>query len=116
MKYQDILPTLTEILQTATGNFLTAYQICQRIESINPELWNSLVNEYPSSNSEIPTGHGTGRQYSPASFVANALSYFNSNNTIIGLRQEMFECEGVLFNGIKPGFTGNVIGIWAITI
>jgi len=114
MQYHEILDELTAIIQEAEGRFLTAYQICQKIELNYPNLWESLVNEYPSSAPETPMGEGTGRHYSPASFVANALSHFNSNSTIRGLKQELLECEGVSFNGVEPGFTGNVVGIWAI--
>lgn len=61
-----------------------------------------------------PMGEGTGRQYSPATFVASALSYFVQADEVAGLTKEVFECDGVSFGDIAPGFTGNVVVIWAI--
>ncbi|WP_027150376.1 hypothetical protein [Methylobacter tundripaludum] len=114
MHFADIKTEVVAILESAQGRFLTAYQICQRLEMSAESTWQALVAEYPSVNAATPMGEGTGRQYSPASFVANALKHFVETSAVRNLRQELFECEGVSFNGIDPGFTGNVVGIWAI--
>lgn len=114
MHFEDIKTEVVAILESAQGCFLTAYQICQRLEVSAEPVWQALVTEYPSANSATPMGEGTGSQYSPASFVANALKHYVETDSVQNLRQELFECEGVSFNGIDPGFTGNVVGIWAI--
>lgn len=113
MHFGDIKEELIAILNAAQGRFLTAYQICQKLEINSAQVWQSLITAYPSENATTPMGEGTGRQYSPASFVANALKHFVAQGEVEGLRQEILECEGVSFNGIDPGFTGNVVGIWA---
>jgi hypothetical protein len=59
-------------------------------------------------------GEGAGMKFSPATFVAQALANLVKRGDVPGLRQEHFSCEGVAFSGIAPGYTGNVIGIWAI--
>jgi hypothetical protein len=114
MHFEKIRNEVIQIIQSVQGRFLSSYQICQKLQVSYPQLWQSLVEEYPSTDPATPMGEGTGQQYSPASFVANALKHFNTNQTIPGLRQELFECEGVSFSGIAPGFTGNTVGIWAI--
>lgn len=114
MHFAEIRTEVVEILKATQGRFLTAYQICQRLEVRAEPTWQALIKEYPSVNVETPMGEGTGRQYSPASFVANALKHFVETSAVPNLRQELFECEGVSFNGIDPGFTRNVVGIWAI--
>ena len=114
MRFEEIRNEVIQIVQSVQGRFLTAYQICQRLQVTNPQLWQSIVEEYPSTNPQTPMGAGAGQQYSPASFVANALTHFITNHSAPGLRQELFECEGVSFSGIYPGFTGNIVGIWAI--
>ncbi|MEM6232510.1 MULTISPECIES: hypothetical protein [Shewanella] len=116
MQYKNIKDELEDVIKSAEGHFLSAYQICQKLEDKYPSLWSSLVYDYPSVDPNTPMGEGTGLQYSPASFVANALKYFTTNGTISGLRQEIFECEGVNFDGVAPGFTGNIVRIWAIRI
>lgn len=114
LKFEDIKDELIEVIKSAKGDFLTAYQICQKLESIDPMLWQSIVETYPSATPETLMGEGTGHKYSPASFVGNALKHFTSNGSIVGLQQELLECEGVTFNGVEPGFTGNRVGIWSI--
>lgn len=114
MHFADIRTEVVAILEAAQGNFLTAYQICQKLQVRAVPTWQALVAEYPSAHAETPMGEGTGHQYSPASFVANALKHFFKTSAVKYLRQELFVCEGVSFNGIDPGFTGNVVGIWAI--
>jgi hypothetical protein len=114
MRFDDVKDEVVQILQAAQGRFLTSYQICQRLEVAAPALWARLVKEYPSVHVGTPMGKRTGKQYSPASFVANALKEFVAKNEVAGLRQEEFDCEGVSFSDIDPGFTGNVVAIWAI--
>ncbi|ABM23693.1 MULTISPECIES: hypothetical protein [Shewanella] len=116
MQYKNIKDELENVIKSAEGHFLSAYQICQKLENNYPNLWSSLVYAYPSLDPNTPMGEGTGLQYSPASFVANALKYFTANSAISGLRQETLKCEGVNFDGVAPGFTGNIVGIWAIKI
>jgi len=115
MHFEEIKNEVIQIIGSADGHFLTAYQICQRLQVTSVPLWEALVAEYPSANPATPMGEGTGRQYSPASFVANALKHFIATRSVPRLRQEILECEGVSFSGVDPGFTGNVVGIWAIT-
>ena len=57
-------------------------------------------------------GDGTGRYYSPATFVSQALKHQSTNNQHIV--QEVLSCEGVSFGDIAPGFTGNMTSIWAL--
>lgn len=114
MKFEDIRNEVIQIIRSTEGRFLTAYQICQKLQTTASPIWENLVGEYPSENAAKPMGEGTGHQYSPASFVANALKHFVETRAVPNLRQEFFECEGVSFKGIDPGFTGNVVGIWAI--
>jgi len=114
MNFDDVKDAVVTILQAAEGRFLTAYQICDRIEESVPQLWEQLKNEYPSVHAHTPMGEGTGKKYSPATFVASALNYFGEKKKVADLKQEKFECKGVSFDGIAPGFTGNVVGIWAI--
>lgn len=116
MRFDEIQDEVLNVLQLAQGRFLTAYQICQRLQKARSPLWKTLVQEYPSQDASTPMGEGTGRHYSPASFVANALKYFVDNNMVDGLMQETFECDGVSFHEIEPGFTGNIVGIWAFQI
>ena len=113
MKFTDIKTKLVEILEEE-GKFISAYQICQKLETNFPDIWKSLLKEYLSKSPETPMGKGTGVHYSPANFVANALSKFLKDSGIKGLIQESFSCAGVSFNGIEPGYTGNTVGIWAI--
>ena len=113
MRFEEITNEVSQLLGAAQGRFLTAYQICQQLEQMFPQVWLELIAEYPSVTREIPMGEGTGQQYSPASFVANALKHFYTMGSVVGLRQEALVCEGVIFSGIAPGFTGNTVGIWA---
>lgn len=114
MRFVDVRADVEQILRSAQGRFLSAYQICQRLQVVAPARWAQLVAEYPSVHAETPMGEGTGRQYSPASFIGNALKHFVETGEVTGLRQELLECEGVSFDGIDPGFTGNFVGIWAL--
>jgi len=114
MKFDEITKEVTAILKNSSPLFLSAYQICQRIETRNPALWQRLIHEYPSTNPDTPMGEGTGQYYSPASFIGNALKHYSKQNVIKGLRQEYFDSEGVTFSGVEPGFTGNEVGIWAL--
>lgn len=91
MNYEEIRNEVVQILQSANGRFLTAYQICQKLQVSAPPLWTALVNKYPSENIAKPMGEGTGHQYSPASFIANALKHFNGNQMIQNLRQEYLD-------------------------
>ncbi|MEQ1532514.1 MAG: hypothetical protein HOO97_10825 [Sideroxydans sp.] len=114
MQFEDIKDEVTSILEQENGRFLSAYQICQKLEKKNEPIWQKLTKVYPSINITIPMGEGTGKHYSPASFVGNSLSHFVRQKLIANLEQRYFGCEGVKFEGIEPGFTGNEVGIWAI--
>lgn len=106
---------MINILQNEKGLFLTAYQICQKLEQHFPAVWNKLTTTYPHSNTiNVQMGAGTGVPYSPATFVACALAFYHDNHSVIGLKQELFSCKGLSFNGVLPGYTGNVVGIWSI--
>lgn len=111
MKYEEVINEVVSILQGHNGKFVTAYQICQQIEQSYQDLWARLTAEYPSIDPDVTMGEGTGSNYSPASFVANALKHHSTQNSQIS--QEWLSCEGVTFNGVAPGFTGNFVGIWA---
>ena len=114
MKYVEIKDEAVQILAGIGGRFMSAYQICQHLKRDYPELWDSLVAAYPSTDAGKPMGQGAGMYYSPATFVAQALANFVKNGSVPGLRHEVFSCEGVEFSGIKPGYTGNEIGIFAL--
>jgi len=111
MKYTEVQDIALEIVREAEGYFISSYQVCKKIETRNPTLWEAICNEYPSVTDTIEMGAGTGRHYSPASYVANALKHFSENMN--ELRQEYLSCEGVSFEKTIPGFTGNILGIWA---
>ncbi|MEY8241741.1 MAG: hypothetical protein RPT25_15455 [Cycloclasticus sp.] len=113
MRFLEIQDIAFEIVREENRYFISSYQICQKIEERNPELWERICNEYPSENENIEMGAGTGRHYSPASFIANALRYFYESGSYPALRQEYFSCERVFFEETIPGFTGNILGIWA---
>jgi hypothetical protein len=114
MQFDEIRNEVIAILRDSSPLFLSAYQICHRIEGGYPALWQRLIREYPSTNPATPMGEGTGQYYSPASFVGNALKHYFNKVAIQGLRQEYFDCKGVLFSGVEAGFTGKEIGIWAL--
>lgn len=114
MKYVEIKSEAIDVLSSAGGRFMSAYQVCQHFEKDYPDLWKKLVEAYPSTSTNKPMGEGAGRYYSPATFVATALANFVRNASVPGLQQEHLSCEGVQFSGIAPGYTGNVIGIWAV--
>lgn len=112
MRFEEIKTEVLEIVRSQHGRFITAYQICQHLEQSYWPLWDRLTAAYPSASPNITMGEGTGHQYSPASFVANALKHYAEQEQ--ELVQSEFACDGVSFNGIAPGFTGNIVGIWAI--
>lgn len=112
MRLNEIQDLLIEIVNAEEGRFISAYQICQRIAELENDIWQRLIEEYPSNDPNIVMGEGTGRHYSPASYVANAMSKLaNSENARV--RQEIFSCKDVAFGEVIPGFTGNTLGIWA---
>lgn len=111
MKYIEIKDELLAIVRSVDGYFLSSYQICEKLEEQYSVLWQKIKDEYPSMSKEIDMGAGTGKHYSPASFVANALAHFSKSEP--KLKQEYFSCENVSFGGTIPGFTGHVLGIWA---
>jgi hypothetical protein len=111
MHFEEVQVAVVEILRAAKGHFLSAYQICHRLKANEPELWARLVAEYPSVHPDIPMGEGTGKPYSPASFIANALNSFKGDPL---LQKELFDCEGISFGATDPGATVNSVGIWAI--
>jgi hypothetical protein len=114
MQFSEIKNEAVQILTDANGRFMSAYQICQHLKKDYRAVWNDLAATYPSNDADRPMGEGAGMKYSPATFVAKALGHFVKNGSVQGLHQEYFSCEGVEFSGISPGYTGNVIGIWAI--
>jgi hypothetical protein len=114
MHFIDFKSEIVQAVISAQGRFITAYQVCQILEHDHPDQWRRLVEAYPSADPDTPMGEGTGSQYSPATFVARALTHFTNTDALLKLHQESFSCEGVVFSGIAPGFTGNFVGIWAI--
>lgn len=111
MKFTDIQAELQRIIQNQNGNFISAYQVCNQMETLFPQQWARLRDAYPSQEGYPEMGAGANKPYSPATFVAQALEHFRKNGA--PLRKEYFICENVNFNGIKPGFTGNLVSIWA---
>ena len=77
-------------------------------------MWQRLTTAYPSIDPNVAMGEGTGRYYSPASFVSHALKHQSSVNPDIV--QEVLSCEGVSFGNIAPGFTGHMTSIWALRV
>lgn len=114
MQFDDIKIEAQNILESFEGQYLTAYQICQHLEIRYPSLWAKLIADYPSADPSTPMGKNTGKHFSPASFIGNALAYHRTNGTIANLRHGYFSCDGVTFNGVEPGYTGNTVSIWAI--
>jgi hypothetical protein len=112
MKYSDIKKELLEIVGNQKGKFISAYQICNILEETHPQIWVTLRDAYPSPEGHPTMGAGANKQYSPATFVAQALENFRVKDPSI--RKEYFTCENIEFNGTKPGFTGNIVSIWAI--
>jgi hypothetical protein len=76
IKFVEIQQELLNIIGAADGRFLTAYQICKEIENTYPATWSRLTESYRTSPIN-PIGAGSGAQYSPASFVANALKFIS---------------------------------------
>jgi len=111
MKLSVFQSEILTIVQSASGYFLSAYQICNALEERYPAIWAQLTAEYPSHGNSPQMGAGANKPYSPATYVAQALEYFRENGTTV--RKEYLSCENVEFNGTKPGFTGNVVSIWA---
>jgi hypothetical protein len=114
MQHLEIKNEVVAIVAGADGQFMSAYQICQHLKKDYKPLWDRLVAEYPSADPATPMGEGTGVKFSPATFVAQALAAFAKAGNVQGLRHERLFCEGVSFSGTDPGYTGHVIGIWAI--
>lgn len=111
MKFIDAKKELIQILQDADTRFISAYQICIAVETKFPNLWNVIQSEYGTATGNPTMGAGAGQYYSPASFVSQALEHFSK--TLKEIKKEYFTCEGVTFNNIEPGYTGNVVAIWA---
>ena len=112
MEFIEAQNEVYQILQEANVRFRTAYQICTRIEEFNPRLRRRLLEKYPSAPGKPSMGEGAGIYYSPASFIAHALDYFferDANNVM----KAWFDSKNVNFEGIKPGFKGGWISIWA---
>ena len=111
MKLTAFQIEILDIVQSANPNFLTPYQICNSLKEIYPTVWKQLTSAYPSGQNKPQMGAGADKPYSPATYVAQALEHFRKNGSPV--RKENFSCENVIFNGTKPGFTGNVVSIWA---
>lgn len=111
MKFNDVKKEVIQILQDIDTRFISAYQICAKIESGSPELWEKIQSEYGTTTGSPAMGSGAGQHYSPASFISHALEYFSKSNKEV--KKEYFTCEGVTFGNIEPGYTGNVVAIWA---
>ncbi len=112
MEYKEVINEVIEILEECEGDFITAYQICNKIELTYPYLWRRITTDYSSINPNIAMGEGTGNSYSPATFISNALQNYSKDNPHIV--KDVLSCEGVLFGDVVPGFTGKRITIWAL--
>ncbi|ELV7509395.1 MULTISPECIES: hypothetical protein [Aeromonas] len=111
MKFIDAKNELLQILQDADTRFVSSYQICITVETKFPKLWKFIQSEYGTAIGNPTMGAGAGQHYSPASFVSQALEYFSK--TTKEIKKEYLICEGVNFSNIEPGYTGNVVAIWA---
>lgn len=111
MKFTDIQSEILQIVQDKEGRFISAYQVCNQLEAMYPQQWEQLKKDYPSQEGCPEMGAGACSHYSPANFVALALEHFHKGGT--PLQKEFFVCENVIFNGVKPGYTGNWVSIWA---
>jgi hypothetical protein len=111
MEFLEIKDVVIEIIQQENGNFVSVYQICIKMEKLHPKLWQQICIQYKSKDKKIKMGKGTGKNYSPASFVGNALSNFKDED--VRIRQEYFSCKNVHFGDIKTNHGENSIGIWA---
>lgn len=111
MKLNESKTELLQLIQDADNRFLSSYQICMRIESQHPKLWNDIQKEYGTAEGNSAMGSGSGQYYSPASYISQALEYFSKSHPQI--KKEYLICEDVTFSNIEPGYTGNVVAIWA---
>ncbi|MGY3871060.1 hypothetical protein ACW5W4_16270 [Aeromonas crassostreae] len=76
-----------------------------------PNLWNVIQSEYGTATGNPTIGAGAGQHYYTASFVSQAIAHFSK--TLKEIKKEYLTCEGVTFNNIELGYTGNVVAIWA---
>lgn len=111
MKFIESNSELLQLIQDADTHFLSSYQICMKIESQHPMLWEKIQTAYGTAQGNPTMGSGAGQHYSPASYISQALEYFSKSYTQI--KKEYFSCEDVAFSNIEPGYTGNVVAIWA---
>ena len=111
MKFVDAREELLEVIKNANTRFLSSYQICWEIEKSFPALWQSIHSEYGTAIGCPEMGAGAGQNYSPASFVSQALEYFSKTEK--GICKQYLSCEVISFGDIEPGYTGNVVAIWA---
>lgn len=104
---------LIQIIKKENGLFLSSYQICQSLGDAYSALWQQIQSEYGTEDGSAEMGTGAGKHYSPASYVAHSLEHLRKLHPQI--KKEYFRCKGVTFESgrIEPGYTGNILTIWA---
>ena len=112
MHFHEIENSVIDILQNADGKYLLPYQIFMRLMSGDPLLGQRIKAEYPVQPGNPTMGEGAGIYYSPASFVAHALSYFNNSNSYPLLDKRWFDGIDIEIEGIIPGNKEGT-SIWA---
>lgn len=104
----ELKSIILEILPKGKGEFITSYQICDKIEEDYPEGWEWLICEYPPCPGCPPYGVGCGRPYCMTTFVSNTLS---SEPKIV---KRYLDCKNLMFKGTKPSCSNGWIAIWAL--
>jgi len=110
MKFSEVETIVLEILKNANGKYLLPYQVFMRLKDKNPSLAHRIEEEYPVQEGNPSMGEGAGIHYSPASFIAHALSHFK--NKLGGLDQQWFDSSDIEVEGIIPGNKEGT-SIWA---
>lgn len=110
MQFNQIEALTIQILQDADQKFLFPYQIYNRIKQRNPSIAAQIEAAYPAQSGNPIMGKDAGILYSPASFVAHALSYFKDAHGQI--QKEWVDANDIEIKGVAPG-NKETTSIWA---
>ena len=111
MEYHEIQDALLAILEEKKGIYRTAYQICKKIETTYPVLWDQLLQSYPVEKGAPQMGAGAGIYYSIANFTALALDNLANKNG--NIEKEWIDSKNTIFEGVEPGYKEKT-SIWMI--
>jgi len=112
MHFAEIEKIVIYILKEAGGKYLFPYQIFLRLKIKDLLLAKRIEAEYPVRPGKPSMGEGAGIYYSPASFVAHALSYVHGRKTYPLLDKQWFDAIDIEIVGIIPG-NKEATSIWA---